>query len=135
MAEEDIENSEMWKERLKLYPTVYATEGDVANACATYAVFQPPAQEVRDVESVEEAVSDSPVNGEEEESTIQTRQQSTQADIYGRIPAKEPKYLVNCSVCSRMVNTLRFAPHLDKCMGIGTTVRGAAVNARGASTR
>lgn len=65
-------------------------------------------------------------------SIITTRQQSyTQADIWGRIPTKEPKFLVKCSICNRMVNTLRFASHLDKCMGIGTTVRAATMAGTG----
>jgi len=65
-------------------------------------------------------------------SIITTRQQSyTQADIWGRIPTKEPKFLVQCSICNRMVNTLRFAPHLDKCMGIGTTLRAATIAGTG----
>ena len=52
-------------------------------------------------------------------------------DIWGKAPPKEPKDMVDCLICGRQVNTLRFAPHLDKCMGIGTTVRAAALAASG----
>lgn len=52
-----------------------------------------------------------------------TRHQQNQTDIWGRIPAKEPKEMAFCSICRRHVSVVRFAPHLDKCMGIGTTTR------------
>lgn len=52
-------------------------------------------------------------------------------DIWGKMPPKEPKQMLKCHICKRQVNTLRFAPHLDKCMGIGTTVRAAAMAASG----
>lgn len=39
-------------------------------------------------------------------------------DIYGRIPAKEPKYPISCPACSRIISVSRFAAHLEKCMGI-----------------
>ena len=65
-------------------------------------------------------------------STMQTRQSTSgsssnstnQVDIWGRIPSKEPKYNVECRICGRMVSALRFAPHLDKCMGL-SMARGA----------
>ena len=48
-------------------------------------------------------------------------------DIWGNYPAKEPKDLmIACPICQRMVQVARFAPHLDKCMGLGNTTRGAA---------
>jgi len=50
-------------------------------------------------------------------------------DIWGRHPAKEPAELVTCSVCAGQVNGLRFASHLDKCLGIGTMSRNAAAGA------
>lgn len=56
---------------------------------------------------------------------------ATHLDIYGRAPPKEPKDMISCHICGRQVNTLRYAPHLDKCMGIGTTVRAAALAASG----
>ena len=46
-----------------------------------------------------------------------------QRDIYGRLVSKEPKQLVVCLQCSRPVSGLRFAPHLDKCMGLGVGSR------------
>lgn len=53
-----------------------------------------------------------------------TRQQSyAQSDVWGRIPPKEPKYMVRCGICNRLVNAMRFAPHLDKCMALGVGSR------------
>jgi Sgf11 (transcriptional regulation protein) len=50
---------------------------------------------------------------------VSTRQQSfTKPDIWGNIPLKEPREPVHCPICNRPINALRFAPHLDKCMGI-----------------
>jgi Sgf11 (transcriptional regulation protein) len=65
---------------------------------------------------------------------IVTRQQSsyTQKDIWGRIPSKEPRFLVTCSICGRAVAASRFAPHLDKCMGLGV---GARANSSSNSAR
>ena len=54
------------------------------------------------------------------ESTTQTQQAVDYLDIWGRIPPKEPKQLCLCQICGRQVSTLRFAPHLDKCMGLST---------------
>ena len=65
---------------------------------------------------------------ESEGSTVVTRHQQSHIDIWGNTPPKEPKTLATCSICGRKVSALRFAPHLDKCMGIGTTVRAAAAN-------
>lgn len=47
-------------------------------------------------------------------------------DIWGRRPAKEPPQLIECSVCLGQVNGLRFASHLDKCLGIGTMSRNSS---------
>ena len=41
-------------------------------------------------------------------------------DIWGRIPPKEPKLPVLCTLCGRHISTSRFASHLEKCMGIST---------------
>mmetsp|Transcript_27593 Transcript_27593/g.40607 ORF Transcript_27593/g.40607 Transcript_27593/m.40607 type:complete len:185 (+) Transcript_27593:1602-2156(+) len=56
----------------------------------------------------------------------------SQMDVWGRAPPKDPGNTL-CTVCGRQVNTLRFAPHLDKCMGIGT-LRGGYGNG-GTGTR
>lgn len=42
------------------------------------------------------------------------------ADVWGRIPPKEPIRSAKCQLCGKSISALRFAPHLDKCMGIGT---------------
>jgi hypothetical protein len=61
---------------------------------------------------------------------VLTTRQTTSAekDIWGHYTLKEPTNAVPCPVCARPINTLRFAPHLDKCMGIGSLVRGAAAS-------
>lgn len=46
-------------------------------------------------------------------------------DIYGRVPPKEPKYPFQCSACGRGVSVLRYAPHLDKCLGKNKMARNA----------
>jgi hypothetical protein len=64
--------------------------------------------------------------------TMQTRHSVNHLDIWGRIPPREPKQTCECQVCGRHVSTLRFAPHLDKCMGI--SARGTPNNGSGART-
>ena len=67
---------------------------------------------------------------------VSTRQQtSSDRDIWGRFPLKEAKDFVPCPACGRPNSTLRLAMHLDKCMGIGTTVRSAAGALGTTSTR
>lgn len=66
-------------------------------------------------------------NNNNPNSTIATRQQaSVDRDVWGRFPLKEAKDPILCPACTRPINTNRFALHLDKCMGIGTTVRSAS---------
>jgi len=48
----------------------------------------------------------------------------TANDIWGRLPPKEPLSTEICTLCGRNVSALRFAPHLDKCMGVGNSRRG-----------
>ena len=51
----------------------------------------------------------------------QVQQQPVGADIWGRIPPKEPKVMPKCDICGRQVSALRFAVHLDKCMNLGNS--------------
>lgn len=51
----------------------------------------------------------------------QQEQQPVGADIWGRIPPKEPKIMPKCDICGRQVSALRFAVHLDKCMNLGNS--------------
>lgn len=68
--------------------------------------------------------------------TVSTRQQtSSDRDIWGRFPLKEAKEFIPCPACGRPNSTLRLAMHLDKCMGIGSTVRSAAGALGTTSTR
>uniref|UniRef100_A0A7S2WKT2 SAGA-associated factor 11 n=1 Tax=Eucampia antarctica TaxID=49252 RepID=A0A7S2WKT2_9STRA len=54
-------------------------------------------------------------------------------DIWGRIPSKEPKTTVKCKKCGKNVSAIRFAPHLDKCMGLGTSRRNSSSSVRSAA--
>jgi hypothetical protein len=94
------------------------------------AILHPP---VSESEAAAEAATAEAGGGASEHGSqpappgVSTRQSSyTQKDIWGRIPSKEPKYLVGCSVCGRPVSAARFAPHLDKCMGLGVGARASA---------
>lgn len=40
-------------------------------------------------------------------------------DVHGQRPPAEPPEMLECGHCQRSVHPLRFAPHLDKCMGFG----------------
>lgn len=64
---------------------------------------------------------------------IMTRNQQNHNDIWNRLPPKEPKKLTTCTICNREVSALRFAPHLDKCMQLGS-LRGAAAAANNSTT-
>jgi Sgf11 (transcriptional regulation protein) len=48
------------------------------------------------------------------QSPLTLQQQQQHLDIWGNCHPKEPKYMVDCLICGRQVNTLRFSPHLDK---------------------
>lgn len=56
--------------------------------------------------------------------TMQTRQTTNHLDIWGRVPPKEPKQNVECRICGRMVSASKFAPHLDRCMGLSMSRNG-----------
>lgn len=58
------------------------------------------------------------VSTRQQSSALTTQQSQQLEDIWGNIPLKEPKELLLCPVCHRSINALRFAPHLEKCMGI-----------------
>jgi Sgf11 (transcriptional regulation protein) len=63
--------------------------------------------------------------------TLQQQQQQQHLDIWGNCHPKEPKDMVDCLICGRQVNTLRFSPHLDKwyvpvLSGMRTMKSGAA---------
>ena len=61
------------------------------------------------------------VNGTQQQQEQQQQQQPVGADIWGRIPPKEPKIMPKCDICGRQVSALRFAVHLDKCMNLGNS--------------
>ncbi|GAX16146.1 hypothetical protein FisN_3Hh373 [Fistulifera solaris] len=126
MIEEDKKSSvsveeSILLERMALYPGLYKSVDElkddlVANG-VEYVKRDTPIQYNIDSTEVTEPTTES--------DGIMTRQQ-TQVDIWGRLPNKEPETMIDCPLCKRLVNTLRFAPHLDKCMGIGTMSRASA---------
>lgn len=62
------------------------------------------------------------MNGTQQQQEHQQQQQHpVGADIWGRIPPKEPKIMPKCDICGRQVSALRFAVHLDKCMNLGNS--------------
>ena len=42
-------------------------------------------------------------------------------DIFGQVPIKVKQVECVCPNCSRNLAASRFAPHLEKCMGMGRT--------------
>jgi SAGA-associated factor 11 len=45
--------------------------------------------------------------------------ESAGVDIFGQILSKKPNFECECPKCNRMLAAARFAPHLEKCMGMG----------------
>jgi hypothetical protein len=127
--------------RMKLYPGLYESQAELELALEMYAV-EVPNQTKRLKEEVRESVDPSilvdgsnTTGGEQKDNAddgtnihnfFTVASSKSQTDIWGRHPPREAKEPIQCSICGRQVSTLRFAPHLDKCMGIGTTTRGAA---------
>ncbi|GKY93101.1 hypothetical protein MPSEU_000278300 [Mayamaea pseudoterrestris] len=123
------------EQRRKLYPGLYKTNEEAQAAIEKYAV-----EEIADINKrarldssclsddigVEEPIAVK-MESNEDTATKLRRPIYSNADIWGAIPAQEPKYLVECQICNRQVAVSRFAPHLDKCMGLGT-VRGNVGN-------
>jgi hypothetical protein len=69
-----------------------------------------------------------PVQEMEEPEATTTATATTRSavtDIWGRIPPKEPRRTATCTLCGRHLSALRFAQHLEKCMGIGGSTRGS----------
>jgi len=122
------------KSRRDIYPSIHKTDQEMEESLQEYVTEVPPSKRLRRNASVEPSTSqhnveDAVTEANDVSTTMVTRGQSTPIhDIWGRIPPKEPKLSATCPVCSRQISTLRFAPHLDKCMGIGTTARAAAQN-------
>jgi len=100
-----------------------------AAAAAVVKSSQPPT--VKSSPQHAAAVAAAPQQTQSTATTKQTTMNHHYLDIWGKLQPKEPKGMMDCKVCGRQVNTLRYAPHLDKCMGIGTTVRAAALAASG----
>mmetsp|Transcript_8180 Transcript_8180/g.10686 ORF Transcript_8180/g.10686 Transcript_8180/m.10686 type:complete len:131 (-) Transcript_8180:384-776(-) len=121
-------NNEQWEQRRMIYG-IYETEDEVRAAVEQYGVVTMPVPKENDEDCMRSSASSHPAL-----STTPRNSSSGGRDIWGRFPGKEPKELIPCPVCSRSVNTGRFAPHLDKCMGIGNMTRAAAVVANNLNT-
>jgi hypothetical protein len=138
--------------RIELYPSLYDNTQAAKQALDLYAT-ELPSKRARfmqtdpitnnDDDDVEEDFdkndSDAytePADSEPAPATpaVMTLRHQASADIWGH-PPKPGSENVECSVCNRQVSSVRFAPHLDKCMGIGTTSRAAAGGASTSSTR
>ena len=141
------------RSRQELYPDVYneKNDDDVKEQLERYATVVPESHCLASVAEELVALGESDVvvvdedvvmEGESlipaaaaavvpspEPATMQLR--NAQHDIWDKFPMKEdPTRLAECRICGRKVSTLRFAPHLDKCMNIGAgTTRVAATNA------
>jgi hypothetical protein len=139
--DDDASRSSRLEERRKLYPGLYKSDQEVQDAIEKYAVVDVADFRKRPrldsswqrLENMNgDTVVDELISGNEEANdngTNATLQKPiySNADIWGAIPAQEPKYCVECQICNRQVAVSRFAPHLDKCMGLGS-VRGAVSN-------
>jgi hypothetical protein len=120
--------------RTEVYPQIHKQGEDINEKLERYATDQPLSKRFKpmialicvdnDEGSATETVADTPTNDRV------TRHQQNHTDIWGRIPSKEPREMAFCKICSRHVSVARFAPHLDKCMGIGTTTRAATTTVR-----
>jgi hypothetical protein len=124
--------------RREVYPELYKDQDDAAiqETLEKYSTDAPnprkrPHRKVSSSAGNDEALDDSKSSaggGASEPNTpekaaaptMQTRHTINHSDIWGRTPPKEPKQACECKICGRFVSTLRFAPHLDKCMGLST---------------
>jgi hypothetical protein len=142
--------TERSKRRLDLYSQVHATEEEMMQSLRRYETEEP--LQKRTSTLTEEALLDVEEQDNEDATTIpssslstptvnnsttaitaviMTRHQQNHNDIWNRLPPKEPKKLATCTICNREVSALRFAPHLDKCMQLGSMRGAAAANASG----
>jgi hypothetical protein len=122
--------------RREVYPELYKDQedADIQETLEKYSTYVPnprkrPHRSVSSSAGNDEALDDSKSTGGASETntpeksaapTMQTRHTINHSDIWGRTPPKEPKQACECKICGRFVSTLRFAPHLDKCMGLST---------------
>jgi hypothetical protein len=142
-----VDETSLLCKRRKLYPGLYANNEQVSNAIEEFAVISSYDKGRPRLESeynlaescIEIDLEEGGNTNNGSENSYEQPHHATQrgagadsytnADIWGVMPAKEPNFLVSCHICNRQVNTLRFAPHLDKCMGLGWG-RAAATNQR-----
>jgi hypothetical protein len=122
--------------RPEIYPELYEGQDDttIQDTLEKYSTYVPnprkrPHRKVSSSAGNDQALDDTKSTGGASESntpekaaapTMQTRHTINHSDIWGRTPPKEPKQACECNICGRFVSTSRFAPHLDKCMGLST---------------
>lgn len=122
--------------RVDLYSEVHGkSEQTMVESLERYATEEPLKKRLC-IAAADDVMMDEDQDNEPEETAttaaIVTRHQQNHTDIYGRVPPKEPKALARCGICDRDVAATRFAPHLDKCMNLGTN-RAASANTTGAN--
>lgn len=54
-------------------------------------------------------------------------------DVFPEVPIDKMHYSYNCPCCDGKINSARFAPHLEKCMGLGRTSARASSRRAGTS--
>jgi hypothetical protein len=127
--------------RQEIYPELYngKSPSEVKEMLEKYATDQPTTRSRKRKLPSTTTTTTKPVTGGDNESDEDfqdpstpeeqpaSQQTITHLDIWGKMPPKEPKQTCACRLCGRHVSALRFAPHLDKCMGL-STARGSAGN-------
>lgn len=117
------------KQRKELFPGIYTNTEEMVSEVDKYAVEMKRPSSKNQRLSAMSSFAERQQKLRAQAAPVMSTRQKPQIDIWGRIPLKEPEYSVECTVCKRPVNTLRYAQHLDKCLGIGTLARSAALGA------
>jgi Sgf11 (transcriptional regulation protein) len=128
--------SAILQERRSLFPTLYdsKTDDEIEQVLDEYVVESEAAPVVgSDDDGASPPSLDltpPPVDPDPAADTI-----SSSADIWGRHPPKEySSDTLICTICQQKVgSSLRYASHLDKCLGIGTMSRGGNNSATSAA--
>jgi len=137
-SEDQRQNSHL-EERMKLYPGVYDNPEELQQDLKEFMVYERDDQPQEKVQ-IQIIPTPSKVQTTEPSSSPirrTTRRVADNTDIWGNLHTKEADVAASvvCPVCRKSIpNRTRFAPHLDKCMGIGTmqrNQRGAAAAAAG----
>jgi hypothetical protein len=133
-AQDNSEES-LLEMRRKLYG-VYDSTDDLRNALHTYQIVAgPPNGDASKQWTDEKSLPLSNETDATKSTTVASRatpptnatNHSIHRDVWGKVPGKEAKEPIICPSCGRLFSTMRFALHLDKCMGLGATTRAATL--------